>query len=436
VSRPARPPAGLRRSPAEAAGATLGRAYRRAVPTLATTQVLGGVGVASGIAVGGILGRQLSGSTSLAGLTQTMSVVGAAALALPLARLATGRGRRVALSVGYATGAAGAALTLAAAVTSSFGLLLAGMLLFGGGSASGLQARYAATDAAPPATRGRALSIVVWATTVGAVTGPNLAGPGAAVAGVLHLPPLVGPFVFSIVAFVAAVAVLLALLVPDPLVSAQAATRALTGHAPGPVEHLPLRTVLAGIRGPRAVLALASVAVAHAAMVGVMVMTPVHLHDQGASLRVVGFVISGHIAGMYALSPVFGAFADRFGRLLGILLGLGILAGALALAGTSPPTAHARLGVALALLGLGWSACLVSGSTLLTESVDDVVRTGVQGVSDLTMGLVAAAAGVLAGPVLSAFGYPSLAAVAGVLLVPVVVLLIRAATVRAAELSR
>lgn len=234
------------------------RAFRRAVPTLAVTQILGGVGVASGVAVGGILAQDLSGSTSLAGLTQTMSVMGGALLALPLARAATRSGRRVALATGYVVASVGAAVTLVAAVVQSFGLLLFAMLLFGGATASGLQARYAATDAAPATARARALSIVVWATTVGAVIGPNLSDAGAQIAGALRLPGLAGPFVFSLAAFVAAAVVLTLLLRPDPAACSPAALG----------RHVPLRQVFRAVRGPDAVLGLATVAVAHAVMVG------------------------------------------------------------------------------------------------------------------------------------------------------------------------
>jgi MFS family permease len=63
---------------------------------------------------------------------------------------------------------------IAAVVLELFLLLLVGALLFGFATAANLQARYAATDLATPERRGRALALVVWATTVGAVAGPNL----------------------------------------------------------------------------------------------------------------------------------------------------------------------------------------------------------------------------------------------------------------------
>lgn len=396
------------------------QAARRAVPVLVGSQVLGGVGTASGIAVGGLLAEQVSGSAALSGLAQTATVLGAAGLAVPLARLAAARGRRPALATGYGLGLAGAGVVVLGAVLGSFLLLVAGLLLFGGGTASGLQARYAATDAAAPAARGRALSVVVWATTAGAVAGPNLSGVGGRLGTALGLPALAGPFLLSALAFAAGAAVVGALLRPDPLVVAGGARP--TGPRPGVVAVL--RTALAL---PAARLALGAIATAHAVMVGVMVMTPVHLGHGGASLQVVGVVISVHIAGMYAASPVMGWLADRAGRVPTVVLGVVLLAAALAVGALAPADARGWVTVSMLLLGLGWSASLVAGSTLLSESVPAEVRTPVQGASDLVMGLAGAAAGALAGPVLAAGGYRSVTVAAAVLLVPVVVLLARRA---------
>lgn len=394
------------------------RVQRRAVPVLSAAQVLGGVGVASGIAVNGLLAQKLSGSTSLSGLAQSMSVIGAAVLAVPLARLAGRRGRRPALAAGYAVGTTGALLSLLAGISGRFWLLLIGAALFGGGSASGLQARYAALDAARPSRRGRSLSIVVWATTVGSVAGPNLSGVGGRLGHRLGIPELAGPFVFSVLAFVAAFVVVGGLLRPDPL--APAARTGVQAHHAG----VPAALRIVGSH-PGAVLGLATVGLSHAVMVGVMVMTPVHMHDHGATLRLVGIVISVHIAGMYAASPLFGWFADRLGRVPGIVLGVALLTASLVVSATAGPMDHPRLGLGLGLLGLGWSACLVSGSTLLTESVPTAHRTAVQGLSDLAMGTVAALAGLAAGPVMAIGGYPRLTWSAGVLLVPVLVLVVR-----------
>lgn len=403
-------------------------ARRRAVPVLVGSQVLGGVGVASGIAVGGLLAEQVSGSTALSGLAQTATVLGAAGLAVPMARLAAARGRRPALAAGYGLGLLGAGLVLTAAVIGSFVLLVTGLLLFGGATASGLQARYAATDAATPETRGRSLSVVVWATTAGAVLGPNLSGLGGRVGTALGLPALAGPYVFSAVSFVGGAVVVGLFLRPDPLVVAGPG-------APVVVRPSVVTTLRAVLAVPAARLGLVAVATAHAVMVGVMVMTPVHLGRGGATLQVIGLVISVHIAGMYAASPLMGWLADRAGRVATIGLGVGLLAGALAVGALAPAEARGWVAVSMLLLGMGWSAALVAGSTLLSESVPADVRTPAQGTSDLVMGLAGASAGALAGPVLSAGGFVAVAGAAAVLLVPVVVLLVRAGRPRAGSRS-
>ena len=397
----------------------------RHVPVLAGSQALGGVAVAAGIAVNGLLARQLSGSDALSGAAQTASVLGAAVAAVPLAALAAARGRRPALVTGLLVGASGALTSVVAAVLGSFVLLLAGAALFGGGVAAGLQGRYAAIDGVPAAHRGRALSLVVWATTIGSVAGPNLGAPGAAVARSAGLPGLAGPFVFSVAAFLGAAVLVWAFLRPDPLRPDLRGGARVGPSGPAGARSHRLRTALAAVAGaPLARLGLVTVGTAHAVMVAVMVMTPVHLQDGGAGLGVVGYVISAHITGMYAVSPVFGALSDRLGRVVVIRFGLVALAAATLLAGTAGGRDHIRLGAALAVLGLGWSACVVAGSTLLSESVPDTARTSVQGLSDLVMGLAAAAAGALSGPVLGASGYSVLNALAAALLVPVALLVV------------
>jgi MFS family permease len=314
-------------------------------------------------------------------------------------------------------------ISIVAALTDGFGVLLLGAALFGGGTAAGLQSRYAAIDGVPLAHRGRALSLVVWATTIGSVAGPNLGAAGAWLGRRTGVPDLAGPYLFSVAAFATSAVVVFALLRPDPL--HLAVTEPVDRTVPGRPEHLSLRAALA-VTGaaPGARLGLVAVGSAHAVMVAVMVMTPVHLHDAGAGLDVVGFVISAHIAGMYALSPVFGALSDRLGRRPVVGLGVALLAVATLLAGTARDAGRVQVGIGLTVLGLGWSACVVAGSTLLSESVGAAERTGVQGLSDLIMGVSAAAAGVLAGPVLGGGGYSLLNALAALLLVPVLLLVV------------
>lgn len=400
-------------------------AQRRAVRVLATAQVLGGVGVASGLAVGVLLAERVSGSTAWSGLATTMTVLGGALFALPMARLADRFGRSVALSAGYAVAAAGAVVVVLAGRAGPFVVLLLGLVMFGGGTASGLQARYAATDVAEPTRIGRDLSTVVWATTIGAVAGPNLSQPGDDVGALFGLPTYTGPFLFSLAGFLAAMLLVRTALRPDPLLLARELRAEAAGDAPGTAGPVRLG-VGAALRvaaaRPPALLGLVTIGCAHAVMVGVMVMTPLHLHHGGASLVVIGVVISLHIAGMYAASPVMGQISDRAGRYAGIAVGVGLFTAALLLAGTSAPHSRVALGAGLTLLGLGWSACVISGSALLTESVPAEARTSAQGLSDVVMGVAGASAGAVSGPVMAASGYPALSVLSAVVLVPVVVL--------------
>jgi MFS family permease len=402
---------------------------RRTVGVLSVSQGFSAVGVASGIAVGTLLAAEVSQSEALAGLAQTGTVLGAALAAVPLSRLMGARGRRPGLITGYGVAVLGAVLVLVAATMSArgapgavaFPLLLVGMFCFGTATAAGLQARFAAIDLASPERRGSALSLVVWSGTIGAVLGPNLAEPGGAVAAWLGLPALVGPFLFSIAAFIAGISVLAVLLRPDPLLVARALADRRREEEEGEVAvrtSPPLRASLELIRRtPAALLGLLAVAVGHTAMIAVMVMTPIHMDHGGAALRVIGLVISVHVAGMYAFSPLVGWLADTAGRTRVIAAGAILLLLSAVVAGLAPSHASTQLGVGLFLLGLGWSCCLVAGSTLLSESVPVAARPGVQGASDLVMGLCAAVGGAISGVVLGAFGYGLLNLLGAVLVV-------------------
>ncbi|WP_168626607.1 MULTISPECIES: MFS transporter [unclassified Cryobacterium] len=376
------------------------RVQRRVIRTLVLAQILGGIGLGATVSVGALLAAEVSGENALSGMASTMSTLGAAIIALPLARLAMRRGRGFALAAGSILGIAGAVLATVSAALGSFPLLIVAFLLTGVIGATNLQARFAATDLAQPDRRGRQLSVVVWSTTIGAVLGPNLIGPGEALGAALGLPTLTGPFIFTVAAQVAATVVYLVGLRPDPLLTAIGSRT--------PEESRPARGGFATLRhNPLARYAVTTVALSHATMVAVMAMTPVHLYSHGATLELVGFALSLHIAGMFALSPVFGWLADRVGRLQVILIGQATFAASLLLAGF---VSHSEAGVTLSvtLLGVGWSASVIAGSTVVAESAEGPDRAALQGVSDLTMNAVAALSGALAGPVLVAIGYSGL----------------------------
>lgn len=390
------------------------RLQRRILRTLVAVQVVGGVGNGAGLAVGVLLLREVSGSSGWAGMSTVMLTLGAALATVPLATLAVRAGRRPALATGWFLGAVGAAVVVLGADADSLPLVLVGLFLCGVSTASNLQSRFAAVDRAEPRHVGRSLALVTWATTVGAVLGPNLIGPGTTTARALGVPDLAGPLVFSCVAFAVAGTVVLVLLRPDPLPPAR------RDGIDVPVPRV--RAALPHVRGETRT-AVVTIALAHAVMVSVMALTPVHMQDHGAGVEVIGLTISLHIAGMYALSPVMGWLADRWGPARTILAGQLVLVAAVVVAGTSG-TSEVRITVGLVLLGLGWSAATIAGAALLTRSTDPAVRPLVQGLGDLTMNLAGAAGGLLAGVLVAWQGFGTLNAAAGTLVVPVVLLVV------------
>ncbi|MCK2217422.1 MFS transporter [Actinomadura sp. ATCC 31491] len=385
---------------------------RRTLGVLSAAQIMGGVGVAVGLALSSVVVDELSGSTVISGFAGTATTLGAALLALPTAKASGRGGRRAGLTLAYVAALTGCLISVTAINLRTWPLLLAGLVLVGGGSAGGLAARYSATDLSPKGRSARHLSLVVWASTIGSVAGPNLAKPADQIGVRLGLVDKAGPFAFAALAFTLAMIIILGLLRPDPLRLA----RRLDG-APdaGPAGNRTIRTAWHTLRTtPTARRALVMIAVSHTAMVSVMSMTPVKLHHDGSTLDVIGLVISLHIAGMYMLSPVVGWLADKAGKVPVLVLGMALLLTAATLAGTAGHRVT-QVTAALFLLGLGWSCGLVAGSALVTESVPIERRPAVQGLSDLLMNVCGATGTIVAGAIVGVLSYGFLGLVVGVM---------------------
>lgn len=384
-------------------------AQRRTVRTLVLAQAVGAMGITIGIATSSLLALELSGSEAYAGLAQTFQVLGTAVAAYVVARVMAVRGRRVGLVLGLLTGATGAALAVLSGVVGSLLVLLVGAVLLGATSAANAAARYAATDLADQSSRGRALSVVVWATTLGAVAGPNLTGIAGRVAERVGLPSLTGPFALSALTLAAAAVIVQVRLRPDPLLLA----RELGGGIPAATGGTSVGRALAVVRErPIVGAAVAGMSLSHAVMVAVMVMTPLHMEHGHASLEVIGFVISVHVLGMFGFSPLVGLACDRIGRARVLVVGAGLLFTALFFAGRAPEGTSPEIFVGLFLLGLGWSCATVAASTLVADHSPLEVRTDVQGTADVVMSLTAAAAGAVSGVVMGMGGYAVLNLVA------------------------
>ena len=392
---------------------------RRSLRVLVAAQVLSGAGLAAGVTVGALLAEDIMGTTGLAGLPSALFTLGSAAAAYAVGALSDRRGRRPGLAAGYAAGAVGGAGVAVAAELESVALLLPMLLVYGAGTATSLQARYAGADLSRPERRGTAISTILVATTLGAVAGPNVVAPVGDLAERYGLPALAGPFVLASVAYALAAAVLLLWLRPDPLLTARRLASddaAGVDAAPAPVEvNDPAAVRLGGI----------SMVVTQLVMIAVMTMTPVHMRDHGHSLGATGLVIGLHVAAMFLPSPVTGRLADRYGpKPIAAAGGLSLLAAGL-LAAAAPPHSVPLLAVALVLLGLGWNLGLLAGTTLVAGAVPLAGRARVQGRLDVAVALAGATGGLSSGFVVAGSSYAALSAVGGVLAVVVLAVALR-----------
>ncbi|MER8010302.1 MFS transporter [Streptomyces sp. NPDC094149] len=391
---------------ADAAAGTAPRpeAQRRVLAVLVSSQILSGAGLAAGVTVGALLAQDMLGSTDLAGLPSALFTAGSALAAVAVGRISQARGRRPGLAAGYLTGAVGSAGVIAAAVADSPVLLFIALFLYGAGTATNLQARYAGADLAAPAHRARAVSTVLVATTLGGVVGPNLAAPTGSLARHLGIPALAGPFLLAGVAYALAALVLTVWLRPDPLLLA----RSLDLRQP--TEASPART-----GGPGLIPGSLTMILTQLVMVAIMTMTPVHMHDHGHGTAASGLVIAIHVGAMYLPSPLTGRLVDRHGsKTVAVASGLTLLAAGIT-AAVAPEDSVAVLALALALLGLGWNLGLVSGTSMITDAVPLATRAKTQGTVDVAIAIAGATGGLSSGVVVAAAGYPVLALTGGVL---------------------
>lgn len=392
----------------------LSRERRRALTVLVASQILGGAGMAAGITVGALLAQDLLGSTSLAGLPAALFAVGAALGAAVLGRVCQRFGRRPGLLVGNGVAALGSAGVVAGAAARWPVLLLAALFVYGAGTVTGLLARYAGADLAPPERRGRAAGTVLFALTLGAVAGPNLIGPTGTLAHAWGVPRLAGPFLLAAAAYTAAALVLLVWLRPDPLGPAQPRQPGGSAAEPGAGPH-------GSVRGAPGVVIGATVMItAQLVMIAVMTMTPVHMTGHGHATQAVGLVIALHVGAMFLPSPLSGLLADRIGgRRIAATAGV-VLLGAGLSAGLAPPTSVTLLACALVLLGIGWNLALLGGTALITDATSAENRAAVQGLADVGMSVAGATGGMVSGLVAGGSGYPVLAVAAGALALAVI----------------
>ncbi|MGQ0609333.1 MAG: MFS transporter [Chloroflexota bacterium] len=391
---------------------------RRIVWTLFAVSALGSTGYIAAITGGTLAAADIAGGASFGGLPTAASTLGTAAAASLLSFLMLRVGRRSGLLIGILGGTIGGAVALAGVLTVSLPLLLVGSALAGMANGAGQLGRYVAADLVPPERRARTIGTVVWGATIGAVSGPNLVAPAGAAAELFGLPALAGTYLLTLGFIGLAALIAFTFLRPEPYRLADP-----SALAPHPEGTVPV-SFAALMRTPTVLVALITLAAGQVVMVLIMTMTPLHLTDHGHGLETVGFVLSAHTFGMFALSPISGRLTDRFGSPRIIATGLATLILAALIAAVAPPDGGLLLTLALFLLGYGWNLGFVAGSSMLTSGLTLGERTRVQGVSDGVIWTTAAAASLSSGLIVAGASYTALGLLGVALLIPPAVLLL------------
>ncbi|WP_397386784.1 MFS transporter [Paenibacillus sp. MMS20-IR301] len=396
--------------------------HKKTLAVVIASQIFGGAGLAAGITVGALLAQDMIGSDNYAGLPSALFTLGSAGTALVVGRLSQKSGRRVGLAAGFFAGGAGAFGVVLAAILNNVILLFLSLFIYGAGTATNLQARYAATDLSPPAKRAKAISMAMVFTTFGAVARPNLVNFTGRVATSLGAPALSGPFMLGAVAYTLAGLVLLIFLRPDPyLVSKAIAEANRIKNTNGDVRSS--HDMEGSVNKPGLITGATVMVLTQIVMVAIMTMTPLHMKSHGHGLGAVGMVIGIHVAAMYLPSLVTGILVDRLGRtIMAYAAGLTLLSAGL-IAAYAPSDSMPLLILALALLGLGWNFGLISGTATIIDATPLHIRAKTQGTVDVLIALSGASGGVLSGLIVAHSDYSTLSLAGGILsllLIPVI----------------
>ena len=387
------------------------KVYERTIRTVIFSQMLGGAGLAAGITVGSLIAAQMLGTEKYAGVPSALFTLGSALAALLVGRITQQRGRRLGLATGFFLGGFGALLIILATILNNVWLLFFSLVIYGAGTATNLQARYAGTDLALPHKRATAVSMAMVATTFGAVLGPNLVGVMSQVARFLHIPELAGIFILAAVAFFAAGFVLYFFLKPDPYLLA----RDIAIQAPKTQQGAHQRSLifLGGF-----VMVMTQII-----MVAIMTMTPLHMQHHNHSVNAIGLVIGFHIASMYLPSLVTGKLVTKIGTHTMALIAGFVLVLAAVTTMFAPTDSVPLLILGLSLLGIGWNFGLISGTTAVVDGTNTLERPKIQSRLDVCIAVFGSLAGILSGVVVSFSDYAMLSFI-GILLAFFVIIVV------------
>ena len=373
---------------------------RRITRTLFFSQVNVSAGLIMIATVSAIVGAELSGKATWAGVPSAVVLLSSAVGALVWGIFMERAGRRKGLIFGLALGAGGSILAGSAVIAVSFLMFLAGLALVGLAQAASQLGRYISGDVHPVEERWRAIAHVVVCGAVGAILGPLLVAPTGQIALNAGLNELAGPFGAALALFSLAVLINFIWLRPEPAIIAREIAK-MSVSVEG--DSSTARSISGILRQPAVIVAVIAMVFSQLVMVMLMVITSLYMKGHGNSLGEISLVFAAHTFGMFAFSIFSGRLADRIGRLPVIIIGSITLVGA-CLATMLPPSVPA-LAAALFFLGLGWNFCYVGGSTLLSDQLSLSEQPRMQGTSDLLVGLASAIGSLASGFIFASSGY-------------------------------
>lgn len=377
--------------------------YKRTLTIVVFSQIFGGAGLAAGITVGALIAQDMLGTTSYAGIPAALFTLGSALSAYLVGRISQNLGRRLGLSLGFLGGGIGAIGVIIATVLGNVWLLFFSLFIYGAGTSTNLQVRYAGADLAKPKQRATAVSIAMVSTTLGAVAGPNMVTPMGKVAEMINIPPLAGPFILAAFAYSLAGLTLFFFLKPDPLLVAKALEKKRQNEQINDEHEIDVTEASYNRTG--VIVGALVLVLSHVVMVAIMTMTPVHMQDHGTGLSAVGLVIGLHIAAMYLPSIVTGRLVDTIGRNIMVIASGVTLAISGIMAAYAPGGSLFWMAVALMLLGVGWNFGLISGTAIIVDSTTITNRAKTQGSVDVFVALGGTVGSLLSGVIVAYSSY-------------------------------
>jgi len=339
---------------------------------LVAAQALGGASPPIIIALGGLVGQQLSSNPTATTLPVSLFQLGLALSTLPVAWLMQRWGRRGAYLLGACMGVVSGAVAAQGIAQSDFWLFCLGTTLAGFYAACVQSYRFAAMDACETAQQPSAIARVMLGGLLAAIIGPQVV---IWTRDALPATPFAGSFYSQAALAALALPILLLLRLPAPQ------KQAIVGTA------RPLKAIAAT---PQFIEAAAAGVVSYGLMAFLMTAAPMAMVGCGHSVGEAALGIQWHVLAMFGPSFFTGRLIGRFGQRKITALGLVMIAasGLLALMGEG----LSEFWGSLILLGVGWNFGFIGATAMLTACYTPAERTKVQALNDfLVFGTVAIA---------------------------------------------